>query len=178
MSQSIIFCARTYFSSSLLFVILFWFGKYEPGKLRIWTLFTQCLFFKLLQFFLYIIFVQRLNQLTFFKLLLLFHYLITSLNVALLICSSICLFICRYYIITSKHHEGFTLWRSNVSWNWNAVDAGPHRDLIRELKLFKFRTIWRNKNGTCKQILLKMSNYCKAFVTWIPIRFTQAPASR
>ena len=164
MSQSIIFCARTYFSSSLLFVILFWFGKYEPEKLRIWTLFTQCLFFKLLQFFLYIIFVQRLNQL-----LLLFHYLITSLNVALLICSSICLFICRYYVITSKHHEGFTLWRSNVSWNWNAVDAGPHRDLIRELKLFNFRTIWRNKNGT---------NYCKAFVTWIPIRFTQAPASR
>jgi len=30
----------------------------------------------------------------------------------------------KYYIITSKHHEGFTLWQSNVSWNWNAVDAG------------------------------------------------------
>lgn len=36
----------------------------------------------------------------------------------------------RYYVITSKHHEGFTLWKSNVSWNWNAVDNGPHRDLI------------------------------------------------
>ncbi|XP_057312910.1 alpha-L-fucosidase-like isoform X2 [Hydractinia symbiolongicarpus] len=39
----------------------------------------------------------------------------------------------RYYVITSKHHEGFTLWKSNVSWNWNAVDIGPHRDLIGEL---------------------------------------------
>lgn len=36
----------------------------------------------------------------------------------------------RYYVITSKHHEGFTLWQSNVSWNWNAVDEGPHQDII------------------------------------------------
>ena len=38
----------------------------------------------------------------------------------------------RYYIITSKHHDGFTLWPSNVSWNWNSVDAGPHRDILGE----------------------------------------------
>ena len=36
----------------------------------------------------------------------------------------------RYVVLTSKHHEGWTNWRSNVSWNWNSVDNGPHRDLV------------------------------------------------
>jgi hypothetical protein len=35
----------------------------------------------------------------------------------------------KYMVMTSKHHEGFTLWPSAQSWNWNAVDVGPHRDL-------------------------------------------------
>lgn len=39
----------------------------------------------------------------------------------------------KYVVLTSKHHEGFTLWPSKESWNWNAVDAGPHRDLAGEL---------------------------------------------
>ncbi|KAL9984049.1 hypothetical protein ACROYT_G006305 [Oculina patagonica] len=39
----------------------------------------------------------------------------------------------RYVVLTSKHHEGWTNWRSNVSWNWNSVDNGPHRDLVDEL---------------------------------------------
>jgi len=39
---------------------------------------------------------------------------------------------------TSKHHEGFCLWQSaeaNRDWGrpWNAVDAGPHRDLLGDL---------------------------------------------
>lgn len=28
---------------------------------------------------------------------------------------------------------GFTLWGSKNSWNWNAVDVGPRRDLVDEL---------------------------------------------
>ncbi|KAE9546325.1 hypothetical protein FO519_010463, partial [Halicephalobus sp. NKZ332] len=40
----------------------------------------------------------------------------------------------RYFVLTSKHHEGFTLWPSKTSWNWNAVDLGPKRDLVGELK--------------------------------------------
>ncbi|KAM6467227.1 plasma alpha-L-fucosidase isoform 1-T1 [Liasis olivaceus] len=39
----------------------------------------------------------------------------------------------RYVVLTSKHHEGFTLWRSKYSWAWNSVDIGPKRDLVAEL---------------------------------------------
>jgi len=39
----------------------------------------------------------------------------------------------KYIVLTSKHHEGFTLWPSEQSWNWNSVDAGPHRDLCGDL---------------------------------------------
>ncbi|XP_077152257.1 tissue alpha-L-fucosidase [Ranitomeya variabilis] len=39
----------------------------------------------------------------------------------------------RYVVLTTKHHEGFTNWGSPVSWNWNAVDTGPHRDLVGDL---------------------------------------------
>jgi alpha-L-fucosidase len=39
----------------------------------------------------------------------------------------------KYVVMTSKHHEGFTLWPSTQSWNWNSVDIGPHRDLCGDL---------------------------------------------
>jgi alpha-L-fucosidase len=39
----------------------------------------------------------------------------------------------RYVVLTSKHHDGFTLWPSAQSWNWNSVDIGPHRDIVGEL---------------------------------------------
>ncbi len=39
----------------------------------------------------------------------------------------------RYVVLTSKHHEGFTLWPSAQSWNWNSMDIGPHRDLCGDL---------------------------------------------
>ena len=44
----------------------------------------------------------------------------------------------RYVALTSKHHEGFTLWKSaeaNRSWGrpWNSVDVGPKRDLLLDL---------------------------------------------
>lgn len=39
----------------------------------------------------------------------------------------------QYVVLTSKHHDGFALWPSAESWNWNAADAGPHKDLAGEL---------------------------------------------
>lgn len=46
----------------------------------------------------------------------------------------------RYVALTSKHHEGFTLWRNeqaNKAYGhpWNSVDTGPKRDLLLELTL-------------------------------------------
>lgn len=40
----------------------------------------------------------------------------------------------KYFLFTSKHHEGFTHWKSEESWNWNSVDIGPKRDILDELK--------------------------------------------
>ncbi|EFA80507.1 hypothetical protein PPL_07343 [Heterostelium album PN500] len=39
----------------------------------------------------------------------------------------------KYVVFTSKHHEGFTNWKSEQSWSWNSVDVGPHRDLVGDL---------------------------------------------
>ena len=44
----------------------------------------------------------------------------------------------KYIVLTSKHHDGFTLWpneQANKTWGfpWNAKDIGPKRDLIGDL---------------------------------------------
>ncbi|KAK1121134.1 hypothetical protein K0M31_010447 [Melipona bicolor] len=39
----------------------------------------------------------------------------------------------KYIVLTSKHHEGYTLWPSKYSFSWNSVDVGPQKDLIGEL---------------------------------------------
>ena len=39
----------------------------------------------------------------------------------------------KYAVLTSKHHEGFALWPSQYSWNWNSVSIGPHRDLVKDV---------------------------------------------
>lgn len=39
----------------------------------------------------------------------------------------------KYVVLTSKHHEGYCLWPSAESWNWNSMDIGPHRDLAGDL---------------------------------------------
>ena len=37
----------------------------------------------------------------------------------------------KYMVLTTKHHEGFLLWDSQMS-DYNAVQRGPGRDLVRE----------------------------------------------
>lgn len=39
----------------------------------------------------------------------------------------------KYVVLTSKHHEGFSMWPDKYSWNWNAGDIGPKRDLLGDL---------------------------------------------
>jgi len=40
----------------------------------------------------------------------------------------------RYVVMTSKHHDGFAMWRSKVT-DYNVVDSTPfHRDVIGELR--------------------------------------------
>ena len=39
----------------------------------------------------------------------------------------------RYTAFLTKHHDGFTLWPSATSFNWNSVDVGPRRDVTGEV---------------------------------------------
>jgi len=39
----------------------------------------------------------------------------------------------KYLVLTSKHHEGYTLWPSKYSFGWNAGDVGPKRDVLGDL---------------------------------------------
>lgn len=39
----------------------------------------------------------------------------------------------KYVILTTKHHDGYALWPSKYSPNWNTVETGPHRDIVGEL---------------------------------------------
>ena len=36
----------------------------------------------------------------------------------------------RYVVLTSKHHEGYTMWPSKYSFSWNSMEVGPKRDLV------------------------------------------------
>lgn len=66
----------------------------------------------------------------------------------------------KYMVLTTRHHEGFSLWDSKVN-PFNSVNYGPHRDIVKEfveacrefgLKIGFYSSLmdWHNPDGsTC-----------------------------
>lgn len=74
----------------------------------------------------------------------------------------------KYVVLTSKHHEGFTLWpneHASATWNrpWNAVEIGPKRDILGDLT-----TSVRNKG-------LRMGYYYSLYEWYNPLWRTDKP---
>ena len=40
----------------------------------------------------------------------------------------------KYFVFTTKHHDGFANWPSSRNFGWNARDIGPKRDIVGELE--------------------------------------------
>ena len=40
----------------------------------------------------------------------------------------------RYFVFTTKHHDGFTNWPSTYSFGWNSMDIGPNKNIIQQIK--------------------------------------------
>jgi alpha-L-fucosidase len=68
----------------------------------------------------------------------------------------------KYIVLTSKHHEGFCLWKNeqaNQHWGrpWNSVDVGPKRDLLGDL------------TGAVRKSGLKMGIYYSLYEWYNPL---------
>jgi alpha-L-fucosidase len=74
----------------------------------------------------------------------------------------------KYIVLTSKHHEGFTLWpnrHASESWGrpWNAMEIGPKRDILGDLT-----DAVRRKN-------LKMGYYYSLYEWFHPLWLSDKP---
>ena len=74
----------------------------------------------------------------------------------------------KYVALTSKHHEGFALWPSaeaSKTWGrpWNAVEAGPRRDLLGDL------------SGAVRAKGLKMGIYYSLYEWYNPLYLHDKP---
>ena len=41
--------------------------------------------------------------------------------------------VCRYFVFTTKHHDGFTNFPSPYTFGWNSMDVGAKRNVVGEL---------------------------------------------
>jgi alpha-L-fucosidase len=64
----------------------------------------------------------------------------------------------KYVVLTTKHHEGYCMWPSETSWNWNSATVGPNRDLVGDLA-----------NSIRKNSTLKFGVYHSLFEWFNPI---------
>jgi alpha-L-fucosidase len=74
----------------------------------------------------------------------------------------------KYVALTSKHHEGFALWPSSEAsktWGrpWNAVEQGPHRDLLGDL------------SSAVRAAGLKMGIYYSLYEWYNPLYLSDKP---
>jgi alpha-L-fucosidase len=74
----------------------------------------------------------------------------------------------KYIVLTSKHHEGFTLWpneQANRAFGrpWNAAEIGPKRDLLGDL------------SGAVRNKGLKMGIYYSLYEWFNPLWLTDKP---
>ena len=85
----------------------------------------------------------------------------------------------KYMVMTTRHHEGFSLWDSKVN-PFNSVNYGPHRDIVREfvdacrefdLKIGFYSSLmdWHHPDGwTCAfdtDARLRFTDYIEALNT-------------
>lgn len=80
----------------------------------------------------------------------------------------------QYVVLTSKHHEGFCNWDSRdvaTTWNWNAMDIGPRRDILGDLALAV-----KNASSSQTQKPLKFGVYHSLYEWFNPL-FAQDRAS-
>jgi alpha-L-fucosidase len=74
----------------------------------------------------------------------------------------------KYVVLTTKHHDGFCLWpneQANKSWArpWNAIDVGPHQDLVGKL------------TGAVRRTSLKMGVYYSFYEWFNPLWLSDRP---
>jgi alpha-L-fucosidase len=80
----------------------------------------------------------------------------------------------QYVVLTSKHHEGFCNWDSRsvaTTWNWNAMDIGPRRDILGDLALAV-----KNVSSSQTQNRLKFGVYHSLY-EWFNPMYQQDKAS-
>lgn len=70
----------------------------------------------------------------------------------------------KYAILSTKHHEGYCLWPTKHSFNWNAAEVGPKRDLIGDFAA----AIRKNNSG------VKFGVYHSLFEWFNPIHLADA----